>query len=746
MDTKLKNNHKLRICVTVLAILLLTIITMCFFPWIGNMAEEKLEENAAHTESAQALDTGLLENLYAGSYVLYMEMMQQEEEITAAELFLKTSYTRTDEAAVNEAEDLKAYVNGMMEEHMGMFENYRAEIDYCVAFGEDTFKNTSQPLEELFSGAGEKTIAQFNEHYSAYFQMSFDENGVLTVEPLFGEHVDADVLIKTFGQLGRENSVWRDFEVNYDRVHYSLDNPKNIRIIYAIPRMSPYQLAMADYENDADYWTVVWAYGTTGGDLLYFAALVVLTALVFVMTSKKIWGYEIDMHRPGKWYLMEAALVGIIFSLCMSDSFVAQIYAWKLKMDGSPLLIANAAAVIGKSIESGVLLFFLYSIWYLSVRFLRPVAALGIRTYIREYSFFYQIFPWLKKQWRKLKDEAEHIDFSQKSVKTLGKIVVLNFAVLALISAMWFFGIFALAVYSVVLFVILHNYYRKAQFGYEALQRGIKRIAEGDLDTEITEDLGIFEPFKGELAKVRTGFKKAVEEEVKSQRMKTELITNVSHDLKTPLTAITTYVELLKKEDITEEERRSYIDILERKSLRLKVLVEDLFEVSKATSNTIQIELMDVDVIRLMRQVGVEHKERFAELGLDLRWNVPEEKVILALDNQKTYRIFENLFVNIQKYAMQNSRVYIDVWKENGQVHITVKNMSAMELNIRPEELTERFVRGDVSRNTEGSGLGLAIAKSFTEAQGGNFALEVDGDLFKVKIDWKDVQVGTASE
>ena len=160
---------------------------------------------------------------------------------------------------------------------------------------------------------------------------------------------------------------------------------------------------------------------------------------------------------------------------------------------------------------------------------------------------------------------------------------------------------------------------------------------------------------------IRFGFKKAVDEEVKSQRMKTELITNVSHDLKTPLTAITTYIELLKKEDITEEERRSYIETLERKSLRLKVLIEDLLEVSKANSKSMTLNLMKVDVVKLMKQVSVEHTDKFTASSLDLRWNVPEDQVILMLDNQKTYRIFENLFVNIQKYAMPGSRVYVEL-------------------------------------------------------------------------------------
>lgn len=214
--------------------------------------------------------------------------------------------------------------------------------------------------------------------------------------------------------------------------------------------------------------------------------------------------------------------------------------------------------------------------------------------------------------------------------------------------------------------------------------------------------------------------------------MKTELITNVSHDLKTPLTAIITYVELLKKNDITEEQRNSYIETLEKKSARMKVLIEDLFDLSKASSNDMVLDISGVDIVNLMKQVVVEHEEKYKEMGLELIWNVPEERLELSLDNQTTYRIFENLFLNIEKYAMENSRVYIDACRQKDEsVEIIIRNMSAEPLYIPGDRLTERFVRGDASRNTEGSGLGLAIAKSFTEVQKGSFEVCVDGDLFK---------------
>ncbi len=743
MAIKLKNNRKTRITLSLIGILAVTIISMCFFPMIGDEAHERLRELYQSEEMRQNVDTGLLEGIYRGCYELYLEAQASSGQ-TAADFYLEADYQGQSDEKASYVENMQDRVNTILADINFEFEALRSQIDYCIWQEEnEVIKNTNKPLEKLFTGISSGTEEDLQEYYNAYFLMEFDENGRLTVDPVYTGGTDASILIKTLGQQERENIVWGSLAAEYREVGISstLKHPSNFTIAFGVPANSDYQLTAADDIENAGYWEILSAYRDAGAGLLYAGALALIAGLVFVMTSGKIWKCEIDLHRPGRWYVLEAAVIGIFVSLSMEETFIRSIYS----------LTGSDTAALGSLLESGMdalpglldlfaiglSVFGMLGIWYLSVRFLRPVFALGMREYVREYSFLYQIFPYVKKHWSKLREETEHIDFSNKSVKTIVKLVILNFIVLAAISMMWFFGIFALVVYSVVLFILLENYYRKIQFHYKALLRGVSRIAEGDLDAEITEDLGVFEPIKGELGKVRTGFKKAVEDEVRSQRMKTELITNVSHDLKTPLTAITTYVELLKKEDITEEERRSYIEILEKKSLRLKVLVEDLFEVSKATSNNITIEKMDVDVVNLLKQVSVEHTDKFAQMELEVRWNVPDEKVILQLDNQKTYRIFENLFVNIQKYAMPCSRVYIDVQKADGCAEIVIRNMSAAELNVRPEELTERFVRGDASRNTEGSGLGLAIAKSFTEAQGGTFSVDVDGDLFKVIIRWK---------
>ena len=261
------------------------------------------------------------------------------------------------------------------------------------------------------------------------------------------------------------------------------------------------------------------------------------------------------------------------------------------------------------------------------------------------------------------------------------------------------------------------------------------QMAEGNLDIEIEEDLGIFNPFKQEIRKIQDGYQKAVEKEVKSQRMRTELVTNVSHDLKTPLTAIITYVNLLKEEK-DEEKRKEYVEVLDKKSLRLKALIEDLFEISKASSQNVSLQIVDVDVVNLFKQVKLELEDKFEKAGLDFRCAYPEEKLICPLDSQKTYRIFENLLINVSKYTLEGTRVYVKIFtEEEGRTAvIQVLNVSAEEISVKASDLTERFVRGDASRNTEGSGLGLAIAKSFTELQKGNFQIKIEGDLFKAEV------------
>lgn len=268
------------------------------------------------------------------------------------------------------------------------------------------------------------------------------------------------------------------------------------------------------------------------------------------------------------------------------------------------------------------------------------------------------------------------------------------------------------------------------------LQEGAKKLTRGDVHDQIPlEKLrGPFRAHGEALNHVREGIAHAVEEQMKSERMKTELITNVSHDIKTPLTAIVSYVDLLKQEPMPNEKAKEYLDVLDRQSARLKKLTEDLVEASKATTGNLAIDLQPTDVNVFLGQTAGEYEERLAARQLTLVLTPAGGTPRISADGRLLWRVFENLFSNIQKYALPGTRVYLTAQATDAQVSITFRNISAEPLNISADELLERFVRGDASRNTEGSGLGLSIARSLTQLQHGTFALAVDGDLFKATL------------
>lgn len=325
-------------------------------------------------------------------------------------------------------------------------------------------------------------------------------------------------------------------------------------------------------------------------------------------------------------------------------------------------------------------------------------------------------------------------DLNDSLNKTVLKIVLFNLLIIAGCSIFFVFGIFFAVIYSIIIFILIRKKFQDIQNDYHTLLKATQQLSNGHFDVQINQDIGIFNPLKDEFVHIKDGFEKAVKEEVKSQRMKTELISNVSHDLKTPLTSIITYVDLLKNNNLSNDDRQHYLDILERNSLRLKNLIEDLFEVSKANSGDVKLNLVDIDIISLIKQSQLECQDNLDEKSLSMKWNSSQDKMMCHLDSSKTYRIFENLFMNISKYALPHTRVYIDIHDHDDHVEIIFKNISEEEMTFNENEIVERFVQGDKSRNTHGSGLGLAIVKSFTEIQGGQFHVELDGDLFKTIV------------
>lgn len=517
-----------------------------------------------------------------------------------------------------------------------------------------------------------------------------------------------------------------------------------ISIVYGMTDANYDEFISANQEEDeyVEYnYSMFWSSAA-----LFF--LGVLFAAFFLPCIPKVGRYEGKLfHMP-----FELAVILGISALGIGYDAFAGLVHWSFEnYHPSVNIMWNTISMLG---INWIIWFCLLGVFFCVAESLRLIFT-DRRNYWKEHTIVGMLIYWvkknreevqekghlLKKAWKDIRKFVHHqyeailqTDLRDKGNKGILRIVILNFLLLLVVKLFSYsIGLIPLIVYSIILFFVMKKVLNGIKKKYQLLLKSTNQLAEGQLDLPIEGDVGIFRPIQDELKKIQSGFKKAVDEEVKNERMKTELVTNVSHDLRTPLTAIITYIDLLKNEK-DEEKRKEYTEVLERKSLRLKALIEDLFEMSKAASKTIQMNYMKVDLVGLIRQAELENEEKIREAHLEFRWKLPEDKVVLWLDSEKTYRIFENLIVNITKYAMPHTRVYIEMNERPDNVQIFMKNVSAGELNFNTEEITDRFVRGDSSRNTEGSGLGLAIAKSFAQLQHGNLNITTEADLFKAEI------------
>lgn len=664
---------------------------------------------------------------------------------------IRTMYADQIEAQAKEAEAL--YTNDIGQ-----------NMDYYVfKKGSGTvLKNTALPIDALLQDLSEV------EEYVYYIIMDYDTMGNLQNISVRGQ--DADKLLKMVQTL-ESGSKGNFLQGRSETEIFSLydGESKNIEKILTVEQQKPedavfiYAMTKAQIEkmmtwDDGPIYLENTIYLTQKENSYYFVdiqsvyliclfGILLVTVLLTVCKPALLQGEE-----ERKAYL-EVVLAVAFWELAVSVEGVI----WLIQNAGTGEMLAWINTCFPFNLQEGteyeiarylicfLAMTLLFGIWYFCCLEISDILR-GFRKYLKTRCLVYKgrdkIFGTVKNYYGKLKAEVLSIDLGKDMSKLLTKLLFINFCLLVIACLCSWFGIFILIVYTLVLYYFLKKYIHKIQDQYGRLLQSANSIAQGNLNNTFTEDFGIFESYKEELYKIQDGLKNALEEEVKSQKMKTELITNVSHDLKTPLTAIITYIDLLKEENTTQAQRKEYLDTLARKSLRLKILIEDLFEVSKATSGNVKLEPVCVDICHLMRQVYLEYEEKMRQAGLKVRFEMPEEKTILYLDPQKTYRIFENLYVNIIKYALPDTRVFIVAeQRRKGEeappgIHIELKNISAQEIFGNPQDLSERFVRGDASRNTEGSGLGLAIAKSFTELQGGRFKIETDADLFKVILDW----------
>ncbi len=565
-------------------------------------------------------------------------------------------------------------------------------------------KNLALLLNEL----SENDLKELQKEYQYFIRLDYDAAGRLSIPYFYGESGKSSQQFAYESLKETSNPYFMSSE---------LAPIKNMTFIYGIPKGST-----AGFDYGSGY------YATSTISIFYESIVVLLLTGVTILIP--LAGLNQFKLIKG-WFKWPLEIVSII-STGLIGVYLLMIELIHSVISNPPFLLelSEKFTVNLSFIQNLSSWFALLLVTFMTILYFKQLIVQGGKRTMRQNCWCYRLGRFMYRQGKQLTE----VDLKEENTKKLALFILAQMILVSLCCLGWFLGMIGVVIYSVGLYFFLRKYLLKIQQNYATLFKVTEALAEGDLDVEMNQDLGIFNAFKQEIVAIQGGFKKAVDAEVRSQKMRTDLIANVSHDLKTPLTSIITYTDLLKDETLDPQKRIQYLQTLDQKAQRLKILIEDLFEMSKASSGNITMNLQKVEVTSLMKQTLLELEDKIQEANLMVRRQFPEHKVWLMLDSERTFRIFDNLILNMTKYAMPGTRAYIEILDQSEVVQIVFKNMSADELCVSAQELTERFVRGDQSRHTEGSGLGLAISKSFVELQGGSFDIQIDGDLFKVII------------
>ncbi len=565
-------------------------------------------------------------------------------------------------------------------------------------------KNLALLLNEL----SENDLKELQKEYQYFIRLDYDAAGRLSIPYFYGESGKSSQQFAYESLKETSNPYFMSSE---------LAPIKNMTFIYGIPKGST-----AGFDYGSGY------YATSTISIFYESIVVLLLTGVTILIP--LAGLNQFKLIKG-WFKWPLEIVSII-STGLIGVYLLMIELIHSVISNPPFLLelSEKFSVNLTFIQNLSLWFMLLLVTFMTLLYFKQLIVQGGRRTMRQNCWCYRLGRFIYRQGKRLTE----VDLKEENTKKLALFIFIQAILVSLCCFGWFVGIIGVIIYSVGLYIFLRKHLLTIQQNYATLSQMTEALADGNLDVEMNQDLGIFNAFKQEIVAIQGGFKKAVDAEVRSQKMRSDLIANVSHDLKTPLTSIITYTDLLKDETLSKEKREQYLQTLEKKAQRLKVLIEDLFEMSKASSGNITMNLQEVEVTSLMKQTLLELEDKIQDANLMIRRQFPAHKVILKLDSERTFRVFDNLILNMTKYAMPGTRAYIEILDQSEVVQIVFKNMSADELCVSAQELTERFVRGDQSRHTEGSGLGLAISKSFVELQGGSLDIQIDGDLFKVII------------
>lgn len=590
------------------------------------------------------------------------------------------------------------------------------------------------------TATGEKTeggdTSLFVKDHQMYSTFTYDADGNVTST---GDYVSTDFtymsayqLLKNSISISTSNAreTYEIYGKSIPKSQIQLRVPQNLKAEFAIPQNLT--------ENNDIIWynTGNLVHGEMSGRFLavtccmmvFFIGLYILFYPVSVEQEVNPFAFMRKIKAEIKW-----AFLGTVLCLAYIGMAFLDVYTMTgelqtaLQMLGIPYaeLVPVVLQFIGMMLTGLFTAMGIFEIKYMLTS--------GFCRYWKEDSLIGSICGNVKRRFEKLSE----VDLSDKTDTVLLKYVLIQMVIVGVIACFWSFGIVLSVLYSVLLFFYIRKKLKKVQKDYQVLLKEAHQLADGRFDEELTQDVGIFNALGDELKNVRIGFEKAVSEEIKSQNMKTELISNVSHDLKTPLTGIKNYAELLGQDNVSGQDKQVYLENLQHYIDRLNNLIEDLFEVSKVNSGNIELNPVELNVVALIQQAQAETEDLLKQKNLTVILDAPENGIVQALDGDKTYRIFENLFTNIAKYALPGTRVYVSATAQPDYTEITFKNISEAQMNFTPEEIVERFVRGDKSRHESGSGIGLAIVKSFTEVQNGTFSIEIDGDLFKAVVRFK---------
>lgn len=596
------------------------------------------------------------------------------------------------------------------DEQFNDYETSLASVFHSV--GDYTEGSTN--LTYLFADKETQTIYTNKKAYSSYAQL--EQN----LEKIFKEKAYAVV----YPELSEcvTNIPGADLQVWNHTIDQSFDTKDFVFAVSVDTKFSVADSMADEAENYETYSKLMFPMlaGAIFGSVLWLIGMVWLT----VTAGRRPEDEEIHLNGFDRWYTEIAA--GTVIGIWLAGTII------------SGTLIANSSLGYSHVVVTVIVICLIcgtYTMAWFLIGYLSLVRRIKAGTLWKN-SLIRKVLKWIGKCSGKLADFARAFSRNTaEKIKVLlvgGAFLFLQFLIIGCVFSGA--GVFLLALMAVDVATMILAI-RKAD-GLDLIMDGLKKISDGELQYKIKTDTltGKQKVMAEYINNIGSGLDAAVENSLKKERMQTELITNVSHDLKTPLTSIINYVDLMKRENPTDPKIQEYLRILDEKSQRLKVLTEDVVEASKASTGNIKLEMNDIDFVEMVQQVIGEFEEKFKEKNLTMMVHFTDEPSIIYADGQRMWRVLENVFGNVVKYAMEGTRVYAEISNRNKKVTFSLKNISAQPLNISADELTERFIRGDVARNTEGSGLGLSIAKSLTELQGGEFKLYLDGDLFKVMI------------